>query len=128
MLWTLLINDGYKIDFVGSRKIGNGSAPDSVSEGHPGWGITQIKNGIDTDGWLETISQLPTGRFIKMSMHAETGRIAGLPPGGPYIIIWGTGVYRKSDAYLSIVPAAHFETGQGTLYFSGLDAAGANHF
>lgn len=74
---------------------------------------------------LRTISQLPAGHFIKMSMHAEPGQTAGLPRGGPYIIIWGTGVYRKSDAYLSIVPAAHFETGQGTLYFSGLDAAGA---
>jgi len=74
---------------------------------------------------LRTISQLPAGRFIKMSMHVEPGRITGLPPGGPYIIIWGTGVYRKSDAYLSIVPVTHFATGQGTLYFSGLDADGA---
>lgn len=76
---------------------------------------------------LRTISQLPAGRFIKMSMHVEPGpeRIAGLPPGGPFVIIWGTGVYRKSDAYLSIVPEASFETGLGTLYFSGLNATGA---
>jgi hypothetical protein len=60
-----------------------------------------------------------------MSVHAEPGPIAGLPPGGPFVIIWGTGVYRKSDAYLSIIPAAHFETGEGTRYFAGLDAAGA---
>jgi lysophospholipase L1-like esterase len=73
---------------------------------------------------LRTISQLPSGRFIKMSMHAEPWPIAGLPPGGPFIIIWGTGVYRDSDAFLSIVPAAHFETGEGTRYFAGLDAAG----
>lgn len=73
---------------------------------------------------LRTISQLPAGRFIKMSMHTEPWPIAGLPPGGPFIIMWGTGVYRKSDAFLSIVPAAHFETGEGTLYFAGLDAAG----
>ncbi len=74
---------------------------------------------------LRTISRLPAGRFIKMSMHAEMGPIAGLPPGGPFVIIWGTGVYRNSDAYLSIVPVAHFETGEGTRYFAGLDAAGA---
>jgi hypothetical protein len=76
---------------------------------------------------LRTISQLPAGRFIKMSMHIEPGpeSIAGLPPGGPFVIIWGTGVYRKSDAYLSIVPEASFETGKGTLYFAGLDATGA---
>jgi len=72
---------------------------------------------------LRTISQLPAGRFIKMSMHSEPGPIAGLPPGGPFVIIWGTGVYRKSDAYLSIVPIANFETGKGTRHFSGLDAA-----
>ena len=74
---------------------------------------------------IRTISQLPAGRFIKMSMHAEPGPMPGLPPGGPFVIIWGTGVYRKSDAYLSIVPAAHFETGEGTRYFAGLDAKGA---
>jgi hypothetical protein len=73
---------------------------------------------------LRTISQLPAGRFIKMSMHTEPGPIAGLPLGGPFIIMWGTGVYRKSDAFLSVVPAAHFETGEGTRYFAGLDAVG----
>jgi len=76
---------------------------------------------------LRTISQLPAGRFIKMSMHEEPGpaSIAGLPPGGPFVIIWGTGVYRKSDAYLSVVPEASFETGKGTLYFAGPGATGA---
>jgi Domain of unknown function (DUF4185) len=72
---------------------------------------------------LRTISQLPAGRFVKMSMHVEPGPIAGLPPGGPHVIIWGTGRYRKSDAYLSIVPAANFETGKGTRYFAGVEAA-----
>jgi len=48
-----------------------------------------------------------------------------LPSGGPFVIIWGTGRYRRSDAYLSIIPVTQFETGQGTHYFAGLDAAGA---
>jgi uncharacterized protein DUF4185 len=74
---------------------------------------------------LHTISQLPAGRFIRMSMHAEPGPIPGLPPGGPYVLLWGTGTYRQSDAYLSIVPVAQFETGKGTRYFAGLNAAGA---
>jgi lysophospholipase L1-like esterase len=74
---------------------------------------------------LRTISRLPAGRFIKMSMHGEPGPIAGLPPGGPFVLVWGTGQYRKSDAYLSLVPLAHFETGEGTRYFAGLDPAGA---
>ncbi|MGB8646531.1 MAG: DUF4185 domain-containing protein [Anaerolineae bacterium] len=76
---------------------------------------------------LRTISQSPAGRFLTMSLHAEPdpGALAGLPDGGPFILIWGTAQYRQSDAYLSIVPAANFETGKGTRYFAGLDAAGA---
>lgn len=74
---------------------------------------------------LRTISQLPAGHFVKMSLHIEPGKIDGLPPGGPFIFIWGTGPYRRSDAYLSIVPAAQFESGAGTRYFAGLDAGSA---
>jgi len=74
---------------------------------------------------LRTISQLPAGHFVKMSLHIAPETIAGLPPGGPFILIWGTGPYRRSDAYLAIVPAAQFESGQGTRYFAGLDAANA---
>jgi hypothetical protein len=74
---------------------------------------------------LRTISELPAGRFIKMSMHDEPGPIAGLPPGGPFVLTWGTSKYRESDAYLSIVPVAQFETGKGTRYFAGLNPAGA---
>jgi Domain of unknown function (DUF4185) len=74
---------------------------------------------------LRTISQLPEGHFVKMSLHIEPGTIAGLPPGGPFILVWGTGAYRKSDAYLSIVPAAQFENGKGTRYFAGLDVGSA---
>ena len=71
---------------------------------------------------VRTISELPDGRFIRMSMHAQPGPIAGLPPGGPFILTWGTGRYHESDAYLSIVPAGQFEAGKGIRYFAGLDA------
>ncbi len=74
---------------------------------------------------LRTFSQLPDGRFIRMSIHAQPGPVAGLPDGGPYIFIWGTGKYRESDAYLSMVPANQFESGKGTRYFAGLDASKA---
>jgi hypothetical protein len=74
---------------------------------------------------LRTISQLPDGHFVKMSVHTEPGPVAGLPLGGPFILVWGTGPYRRSDAYLSIVPVAEFESGKGTRYFVGLDPAGA---
>ena len=71
------------------------------------------------------ISQLPAGHFTKMSLHAEPAPISGLPRGGPWVLMWGTGVYRQSDTYLAIVPAEKFESGQGTRYFSGVDTAGA---
>jgi hypothetical protein len=74
---------------------------------------------------LRTISELPEGRFVRMSMHVQPGTIAGLLPGGPFILTWGTGKYRESDAYLSIVPAGQFEAGKGIRYFAGLDAANA---
>lgn len=74
---------------------------------------------------LRTISQRPAGKFIKMSLHLQPGPIAGLPAGGPFILMWGTGEYRHSDAYLAIVPESQFESGQGSLYFAGVDAAGA---
>jgi len=54
LLWTLLKNEGYKIDFVGSRRSGIGVVPDPYNEGHPSWTTEQIKDGIDSDGWLET--------------------------------------------------------------------------
>jgi hypothetical protein len=74
---------------------------------------------------LRTISQLPDGHFVKMSLHVEPGAIAGLPSGGPFIFVWGTGAYRRSDAYLSIVSVAQFDSGKGTRYFAGLDAGSA---
>jgi hypothetical protein len=76
---------------------------------------------------LRTLSQAPAGRFLTLSLHLEPDAESpvGLPPGGPFVFIWGTGPYRKSDAYLSIVPAANFESDQGTRYFAGLDPAGA---
>jgi hypothetical protein len=74
---------------------------------------------------IRTISELPDGRFIRMSMRAQPGPIAGLPAGGPFIFTWGTGRFRESDAYLSIIPVGQFESGKGIRYFAGLDASNA---
>ena len=38
---------------------------------------------------LRTISQLPEGHFVKMSLRVEPETIAGLPPGRPFILILG---------------------------------------
>lgn len=74
---------------------------------------------------LRTISQMPAGHFTNIAMHLHPSRpTPNLPPGGPFVFFWGTGTYRKSDLFLSVVPVAHFETGEGTQYFAGLNAAG----
>jgi lysophospholipase L1-like esterase len=54
LLGTLLTNDGYIVDFVGSQQTRIGVIPDPDNEGHSGWKIFNIKDGIDSQGWLET--------------------------------------------------------------------------
>jgi hypothetical protein len=65
-------------------------------------------------------------RFQTMSMHAQPipDSSVGLPAGGPFVFVWATSTYRKSDLFLFVVPLAHFEDGAGTLYFSGVGATG----
>jgi lysophospholipase L1-like esterase len=53
LLGALLESDGYLFDFVGSQQSGEDVLPDADNEGHPGWRISNIKQGIDSDGWLE---------------------------------------------------------------------------
>jgi hypothetical protein len=89
--------------------------------------LTRVNFPVTPTGFqpLRTISQRPEGKFLKMSMHTQPGAIAGLPDGGPFVITWGTGYYRHSDLYLSIVPASQFESGRGVRYYAGLDTHGA---
>jgi lysophospholipase L1-like esterase len=54
LLGALLESDGYVIDFVGSQKSAEDVLPDADNEGHSGWTISDIKRGIDSEGWLET--------------------------------------------------------------------------
>ena len=51
-LGALLKNDGYTVQFVGSQH--GGPIPEQDNEGHPGWTVAQIRNGIDANRWLET--------------------------------------------------------------------------
>lgn len=74
---------------------------------------------------LRTLSQAPSGRFLTLSMHVAPGPLPGFASDGPFVLIWGTGRYRMSDAYLAAVPAANFASGQGTRYFVGRDRNGA---
>ena len=54
VLSTLLAEDGYMIDFVGSQRSGEEVLADPDNEGHPGWRITNIRKAIASEGWLET--------------------------------------------------------------------------
>lgn len=58
-----------------------------------------------------TISSLTNGgHFIDMALcHSETN-----------LIMFGLGNYRASAIYLATIPAANWESGTGTLYFTGL--------
>ena len=56
-----------------------------------------------------TISQLPGGRFVFTALRAS----------GSDVYMFGTGIYRGSDIYLSTTPASTFWAGTGTRYYAG---------
>ncbi|MCX7017980.1 MAG: DUF4185 domain-containing protein [Candidatus Sumerlaeota bacterium] len=50
----------------------------------------------------------------------------GLPfSSGKVVLIWGSGAYRKSDAYLACIPSSEIENKTRMRYFAGLDAQNA---
>jgi lysophospholipase L1-like esterase len=82
LLGTLLAADGYMIDFVGSRRSGYVSHPNN--EGHVGWMIAQLKNGIDSNRWLETyrpdliLLHIGTNDIFQGKAAAAAGNLAAL--------------------------------------------------
>jgi hypothetical protein len=73
---------------------------------------------------LRELSRLPNGRFITTSIRLAPSNLKGLPSSAATVLIFGSGQYRRSNAYLAAVPAKTFANGAGTRYFAGLDAAG----
>src|SRR3954451_24502142 len=53
-LWQRFVNDGYKVDFVGSLSNGPATLGDHDHEGHSGWRIDQIDASIVA--WLRSSS------------------------------------------------------------------------
>lgn len=51
-LWKNIVNNGYKVDFVGSLRGGPSDLEDKDHEGHSGWRIDQISNNINS--WMDT--------------------------------------------------------------------------
>ncbi len=54
LLGALLESDGIPFDFVGSQESAEDVLADPDNEGHPGWRISDIREAIETEGWLET--------------------------------------------------------------------------
>jgi hypothetical protein len=70
------------------------------------------------------IGQLSNLKFINVSVETgtidqESADMTKLPVGTLVLWIWGTGRYRASDIYLSVMPLANMETLQQILYFAG---------
>ncbi|MEA2642326.1 MAG: hypothetical protein QOF51_3720, partial [Chloroflexota bacterium] len=83
--------------------------------------LTRFDEGAMSFATVREISHLPDGRFIKMTLRLASQPIPGLPGSAPYVLIFGSGEYRKSNAYLAAVPAASFTSGENTRYCAGLN-------
>jgi len=74
-----------------------------------------------------TISSVADGgHFVYLSLRELPRDAYGWDPffGEPFVAVFGVGEYGKSNIYLSLVPRRNFESGAGTLYFTGLDPSG----
>ncbi len=65
------------------------------------------------------------GNFINIAAHCAPSDLSGLPQAnGPQILLWGSGAYRRSHAYLACIAADQIENAQATSYFTGLSDTG----
>jgi hypothetical protein len=84
------------------------NAPDRMAKAYSV--LTRFDEATRRFTLLRTISSMPQGRFISMSLHKS----------GNDVLMYGLSAYRASDVYLAIVPAATFATGENTRYFAGM--------
>lgn len=70
---------------------------------------------------------LSHGKFINVSpVVVENAEIPGLPgASGKGVLLWGSGTYRKSDAYLAFLPLDRVEDPKALRYYAGTDENGA---
>jgi len=85
--------------------------------------LTRAVNGDPTD--LVCLYDLSIarrdGRFINVSCVVVDDGVAGLPFRGPALLVWGSGRYRASDAYLACVPLADVEDRGGWWFWCGFE-------
>lgn len=73
---------------------------------------------------VREVSRLPGGRFIKISPRLSPAGLKGLPGSGQHVLLFGTGPYRQSRAYLAAVRAEDLTAPGKTFYFAGLGPDG----
>jgi hypothetical protein len=85
--------------------------------------LTRAVNGDPTDlRWLYDFSVVQQGgKFVNVSCVVLHDGLPGLPFRGPALLVWGSGLYRASDAYLACVPLGSVETVDRWRYLCGTD-------
>lgn len=73
---------------------------------------------------IREFSRLPSGKFIEISAHRYEESIPGIQGKGPFVIVMGASEYRKSNAYLCVIPQKDLESGKNVLYYAGLESGG----
>jgi hypothetical protein len=116
--------DGQIYIVANSGTLGTGSGHDHSQDYSV---LTKFDPAAQTFAAGRTISSVNTGgHFVYLAMQ-EFQLFPGLPfPGfnDDFVAIFGVGHYRQSNIYLSIVPKSGFESGEGTLYYTGTDNFG----
>ncbi len=74
---------------------------------------------------VREVSRRPWGKFIKIAARKAPAGLKGLPGEGEHFLLWGTGRYRKSRAYLAAVKTTELTRENRTYYFTGVGADGA---
>ena len=62
------------------------------------------------------------GKFINVSCVVADDGVEGLPFGGPAVLVWGSGLYRASDAYFACVPLGDVEDRSRWRFWCGSEA------
>jgi len=86
--------------------------------------LTRAVNGDPTD--LVCLYDLSIarrgGKFINVSCVVADEGVQGLPFRGPAVLVWGSGLYRASDAYLACVPLGDVEDRRRWRFWRGREA------
>lgn len=82
---------------------------------------------MSTDGGYDfgnSLYTFSTDKFIHVSVQqVENNKISGLPDSnGKGLLIWGTGLYRKSDVYLAYMPLDKITNRSSLHFFTGVEA------